>query len=98
MVPPIAELKMLRDMQGKVNKRTQSLYDALQASKRTELNRVQQRILQRVTSAQENIHGLLEELNQALTEQAEAMQTEGEGEGNDGDGDGGDGEKKDGGQ
>jgi len=91
LVPPLAELKMLRGMQMDVNDRTRGLYDALQASGTKDLNRVQKRILQRVTSSQGNIRELLSELNEALMEQAQQAQG-GEGGGGDGGGDGGGGE------
>ncbi len=81
-MPPIAELKMLREMQEEVNNRTRNLYDALEASGDDELNPLQQRILRRLTSAQTNIRELLQSMNDTLMEQAQGAA------GGDGDGDG----------
>ena len=98
LVPPLAELKMLREMQIEVNGRTRNLYNALKASEADELNRVQERLLQRVTSQQANIRELLVQLNESLTEMAQQGAPGGggggDGGGDDGDGDDGDAEEE----
>jgi len=98
LVPPLAELKMLRGMQEDVNKRTRNLYNALRDAKDGKLNRVQQRLLSRLTDGQGNIRELLQELNENLSQQAQQAAGGGEGEGEgEGEGDGdGEGEGQDG--
>ena len=71
LIPPLAELKMLRQMQEDVNGRTRGLYDALRASGQKDLNRVQKRLLSRVVTQQGNIRDLLEAMNDVLKQQAQ---------------------------
>ena len=85
-------------MQEDVNKRTRNLYNALRDAKDGKLNRVQQRLLSRLTDGQGNIRELLQELNENLSQQAQQAAGGGEGEGEgEGEGDGdGEGEGQDG--
>src|SRR5207244_1061963 len=67
LVPPLAELKMLRNMQVEVNQRTKELYDAAQVTD-GKLSQVQQRLLSRLTNRQSNIRDVLSKMNDALSE------------------------------
>ena len=69
LIPPLAELKLLREMQIDVHKRTQKLYDAAKAND-GDLDMIQQRLLQRLTNKQGNIRDVLKKMNDVLEEQA----------------------------
>ena len=93
LVPPIAELKLLAEMQEDVNRRTKDLYDALQVVGGTPTP-VQQRLLARLTSGQSNIKDVLKKMSDSLAQ--EGPGAGGKEKGGDGGDGGGDGKKDDG--
>src|SRR5262249_42608672 len=80
LVPPIAELKMLRNMQVEVNQRTKELYDAATVTD-GKLTTVQQRMLARLTNHQSNIRDVLSKMNDALSEGQPGDKKDGDGGG-----------------
>jgi hypothetical protein len=95
LVPPLAELKMLREMQIDVNTRTKDLYDALQVAPKP--NAVQRKLMERLTNSQTDIRGVLDKMNTTLQQQMAPKGGNGQG-GNGQGGDGGDDGGPDGGK
>ena len=71
LIPPLAELKMIRTLQGEVNDKTRKLDSQLRASKRRRLGDEQKARVSRLARKQGNIAKITKQLSDQLTGQGE---------------------------